>query len=151
MKWITREHVRIDRVAIPWLIKRFVDPEAEFIFAPREEALARAEAESATPFDVEGVELSHHDDKCGFDAFIAKYNLTDPALLQVADIVRGADVKSWKGKFPESAGIEAIAHGYFLLDLPDQQVLDLECPLYDALYRYCQDKIEKQAAATPQS
>ncbi|PZR99611.1 MAG: chromate resistance protein [Candidatus Chloroheliales bacterium] len=149
MKWITREHVRVDRVAIPWLIKKFVDPEAEFIFAPREEVLARAKAEGATPFDVPGVELSHRDDKCGFDAVIAKYNLTDPALLRVADIVRGADVAAWKGRFPESAGIEAIAHGYFLLNLPDQQVLDRECPLYDALYRYCQEQIEKTGPGYP--
>lgn len=144
MKWITRERVRIDRVAIAWLVKRFIDPQAEFIFTPRDGAMARAQAEGAIPFDIDGAELSHHDDKCGFDAVVAKYNLTDPAILRVADIVRGADVAAWKGKFPESAGIEAITAGYFLLNLPDEQMIAYVAPLYDGLYRYCQDKIEKQ-------
>ncbi len=146
MKWITRERVRIDRVAIPWLIRRFVDPEAVFLFAPGEQVLARAQQEDAIPFDVPGVELTHHDDRCGFDAVIARYNITDPAVHRLAELVRGADVAAWRGRFPESAGIAAIAYGFFLLNLPDQQVLDLECPLYDGLYRYCQDQLEKQAS-----
>jgi hypothetical protein len=145
MKWITREHVRIDRVAIPWLVKRFIDPDAEFLFVPRKEALERAHQEGAIPFDVPGAELDHEGDKTGFDAVIAKYNISDPAIARLADIVRGADMKASKGKYPESAGLEAVAHGFFLMKLPDQRALELQFPLYDALYQYCQDLIKQQA------
>jgi hypothetical protein len=143
MKWITRDHVRIDRVAIPWLVKKFVDPDAEFLFAPRDEVLDRAAREDAIPFDVPGAELAHQGDRCGLDAVIARYNVTDPAALRLADIVRGADVKAAKGQFPESAGVEAIAHGFFLQNIPDEQALTLQFPMYDALYQYCSNKIAK--------
>ncbi len=135
-------------MAVAWLIKRFIDPTAEFIFAPRREVLPRAEAEGAIPFDVVGAELTHQEDKCGFDAVVAKYNIIDPAVLCIADIVRGADVGKWRGRFPESGGIEAIAHGFFMLNLPDHQVVELESPLYDALYRYCQALDEKQKTSS---
>jgi hypothetical protein len=145
MKWITRERVRIDRTAVAWLVKKFVDPDAEFLFAPGAQVLERAQAEGATPFDVPGVELTHQDDKCGFDAVVARYQLTDPAVQRLADIVRGADVAAWHGRFPESAGLRAIINGFVLLNLPDAHVLELTAPLYDALYRYCQDAAQKPA------
>ncbi|GAC1647472.1 MAG: chromate resistance protein [Herpetosiphon sp.] len=149
MKWITREHVRIDRVAIPWVVKTFIDPDAEFLFAPRDAVLQRAQAEQAIPFDVEGAELSHHGDQCGLDAVVRKHNLTDPALLRLVDIVRGADVKAHKGRFPESAGLEAISHGFFLLNIPDHESLARQFPLYDALYRACQEWVKKQERVVP--
>ena len=138
MKWITRERVKVDRVACPWLIRRFVDPEATFLFAPAAEVLDRAQREQAIPFDTPGAILHHRGDQCSFDAIIADYHLADPALPRMAAIVRGADVAALRGQVPESAGLEAIATGFNLMNLPDLQVLDLEFPLYDALYLYCQ-------------
>lgn len=144
MKWITREHIRIDRAAVPWLIKKFIDPDAEFLFVPHPEVMNRAQQENATPFDVPSAELTHRNNKTGFDAFVEKYNITDPAVQRLANIVRGADIAAWKDHFPESAGIKAIAHGFYLLNLPDSQVLAFQIPLYDALYRYCQELVEKE-------
>ncbi len=145
MKWITRERVRIDRVAVAWLVRRFVDPDAEFLFAPGPAVLERAQAEGAIPFDVPGAELTHRDDRCGFDAVLAKYGLDDLALARLADIVRGADVAAWRGRFPEFPGLAAIVKGFFLLEQPDAQVIAAQLPLYDALYRYCQEQVQKQA------
>ena len=141
MKWITRERVKVDRVACPWLIKRFVDPAAEFLFVPRDDVLPRAQQEGAIPYDTPGAALYHRGDGCTFDAILADYKLTDPALLRLAEIVRGADVASQRGKFPEAACLEAIATGFYLMERPDADVLALEFPLYDALYLYCRQAV----------
>lgn len=145
MKWITRERPKVDRVACPWLIKRFVDGDAEFLYVPAEEVLAVAEREGAIPFDVSGVELGHHGSECSFDAIIGKYNLADPALQRLALIVRGADTEA-KDLTPESRGLDAIAEGFRLAFTNDHEQLERELPVYDALYAYCRQRV---AAAGP--
>ena len=144
MKWVTRERPRVDRIACPWLIKRFVDDGAEFLYVPRDEVMAVAEREGATPFDVPGVELGHQGDECSFDAIIKKYKLTDPALQRLAPIVRGADTDA-KDLTPESRGLEAIAEGFRLVYQNDHELLERESSVYDALYAYCQ-QIEQTTA-----
>jgi hypothetical protein len=137
MKWVTRERPKVDRIACPWLIKRFVDPEAEFLYVPADQVLAVAEREGAIPFDVPNVALGHHGAECSFDAILRKYGLTDPALQRLALIVRGADTAA-KDLTPESRGLEAIAEGFRLVYQDDHEQLEREFPVYDALYAYCQ-------------
>jgi hypothetical protein len=138
MKWVTRARPKVDRIACPWLIKRFVDPQAEFLYIPGDQVLAVSEREGATPFDVPNVELGHHGAECSFDAIVRKYNLTDPALQRLALIVRGADTAA-KDLTPESRGLEAIADGFRRIFDDDQQQLGAESVVYDALYAYCQE------------
>lgn len=144
MKWITRERVKVDRVACPWLIKKFVDPEAEFLFVPADKVLELAEREGATPFDVKGVELGHHGKECSFDAIVKKYSLgSDLALMLLAKIVNGADTDNSLWNQPESAGLQAIAEGFRHLGLADDhEILRAEGIVYDAMYAYCQHAIE---------
>jgi hypothetical protein len=137
MKWVTRARPKVDRVACPWLIKRFVDPQAEFLYVPPEEVMEIAKREGAIPFDVAGVELGHKGSECSFDAIIKKYNLTDPALQRLALIVRGADTAA-KDLKSESPGLEAIAEGFRLVYPDDYELLERELSVYDALYAYCQ-------------
>ena len=137
MKWITRERVRVDRVSSAWLILRFVDHEAEFLFAPGDQVMARAAQENATPFHVPAAELGQHGDRTGFDAIVTQYKIEDPAVLGVAEIIRAADKKTGGA---ESAGLNAIVHGFYLMQLPDDEVLRLEVPIYDALYLYCRQR-----------
>jgi hypothetical protein len=127
----------VDRVACPWLIKRFVDPAAEFLYVPPDEVMAVAEREAAIPFDVAGVELGHHGAECSFDAVLRKYQLADPALQRLALIVRGADTSA-KDLTPESPGLDAIAEGFRLAYADDHEQLAAEAPVYEALYHYCQ-------------
>ncbi|HEX7124415.1 MAG TPA: chromate resistance protein ChrB domain-containing protein [Thermodesulfobacteriota bacterium] len=136
MKWVTRMRPKVDRVACPWLIRRFVDPEAEFLYVPPDEVTAVAAREGAIPFDVPGVELGHHGDRCSFDAIIEKYALTEPALERLAQIVRGADTDA-RHLAPEAAGLEAIAEGFRLVYQDDHELLERELTVYDALYAYC--------------
>ncbi len=136
MKWVTRMRPKVDRVACPWLIRRFVDPEAEFLYVPPDEVTAVAAREGAIPFDVPGVELGHHGDRCSFDAIIEKYALAEPALERLARIVRGADTDA-RHLAPEAAGLEAIAEGFRLVYQDDHELLERELPVYDALYAYC--------------
>ena len=136
MKWVTRARPMVDRIACPWLIRRFVDPEAEFLYAPPDQVMAVAERESAVPYDVPGVEFGHHGDACSFDAIIQKYGLTDPALHKLARIVRGADTNALD-LTPESAGLYAIASGYRLTHEDDLLQLERSLPVYDALYAWC--------------
>src|SRR5436190_6467385 len=113
MKWITREHVKVDRVACPWLIKKFVDPQAEFYFVPADQVMAEAARLDAIPYDVQGVELGHHGKECSFEAILKKYNLTgDPALVLLGKIVNGADTDNTLWNQPEGPGLEAIAEGF---------------------------------------
>ena len=140
MKWITREHVKVDRVACPWLIRRFVDPQAEFLFVPAGEVMAVAAREGATPYDVPGVELGHHGKECSFEAILKKYDLTgDPALVLLGKIVNGADTDNTLWSQPEGPGLNAIAEGFRHLGLgDDHEMLAKESIVYDALYAYCQ-------------
>jgi hypothetical protein len=143
MKWITRENANVDRVACPWLIKRFVDPQAEFLFAPADQVMATAKREDAIPYDVPNVELGHVDGRCSFESIIRKYDLTDPALAQLARIVHGADVSEDVRITPQSAGLSAIARGFALVHgLADHEKIRLEGPMYDALYAWCQNQVK---------
>ena len=144
MKWVTRERPMVDRIACPWLIKRFVDPAAEFLYAPADQVTAVAEREGAVPYDVPGAELGHHGVECSFDAIIKKYSLTDPALQGLALIVRGADTDA-RDLTPESRGLVAIAAGFRLVYQDDQEQLERELPVYDALYAYCRQRIEARS------
>lgn len=136
MKWITRSHVHVDRVACPWLISRFIDSEAEFIFAPKTQVLERAAKEGAIAFDTPGAELNHEDDLCTFDVIIRKFGLTDPALLRLARVVNAADTDRLD-KDPLAAGLEAIAVGYGLRFPNDLENLKRQFDVYDALYAWC--------------
>jgi hypothetical protein len=137
MKWVTRARPKVDRVACPWLIKRFVDPNAEFLYVPPDQVMEVAKREDAIPFDVANVELGHNGPECSFDAIIKKYQLTDKALQRLAVIVRGADTTA-KHLTPESPGLEAIAEGFRLVYSNDHELLERESSVYDALYAYCQ-------------
>jgi hypothetical protein len=143
MKWVTRARPKVDRVACPWLIRRFIDPKAEILYVASEEVMTVAAREAATPFDVSSVELGHHGPECSFDAILKKYNLSDPALIRLAVIVRGADTAA-KDLTPESRGLEAIAEGFRLAYEDDQELLEHEMPVYDALYAYCQELVRRQ-------
>ena len=139
MKWVTRERVKVDRVACPWLIRKFVDPGAEFLFVPKDSVMEVAERESAIPFDVPGVELGHHDGKSSFEAIITKYGISDAAILMLAEIVHGADVQKDLYGRAEAPGLKAIAEGFGDLGLKDDhEILEKESVVYDALYAYCQ-------------
>ncbi|MGI8837077.1 MAG: chromate resistance protein ChrB domain-containing protein [Pyrinomonadaceae bacterium] len=136
MKWITRERPKIDRIACPWLINRFIDREADFLFAPPDAVLKVASESDAIPFDIPGVELSHEGELCSFDAFLAKYNLTDPALQELAVIVRGADTDRLD-LAPQAAGLLAISIGLSYNFRDDHEMLNAGMNIYDALYSWC--------------
>jgi len=142
MKYVTRANANVDRVACPWLIKRFVDPQAQFLFVPAAEVMATAKHEQAIPYDVPDVELGHIDGRCSFESIIRKYQLSDPGLAELARIVHGADVADDVKITPESAGLSAIARGFALmLGERDQEKIQLESPMYDALYTWCQSRV----------
>lgn len=142
MKWITRSHVHVDRVACPWLIQRFVDSRAEFLFVPGARVAQVAAEEAATPFDVPGAELGHKGENCSFDAIVEKYGLKDKALLRLAKIVRAAD--TGKGaEEPLAVGLEAIASGYSLRFPDDQENLRRQFEVYDSLYAWCRLEVSK--------
>jgi hypothetical protein len=141
MKWVTREKVKVDRVACPWLIRKFIDPQAEFLFVPADQVMEVAKREDATPYDVKGVEFGHHGKECSFDALVKKHNLTrDPAVVLMAKIVNGADTDNSLWNQPEAAGLNAIAEGFRHLGLKDDhEMIAVEAIVYDALYGYCQE------------
>jgi hypothetical protein len=143
LTFVTREHVKVDRIACLWLIRRFIEPEARLLFVPKEQVLAVAEREGAIPYDISAeVELTHHGDECSFDAFIHAYHLeSDAALLVMAKIVRAADVLSQRAIAAEGVGLEAIAFGFSLSGKSDEELLELEFPIYDALYLYCKQRV----------
>jgi hypothetical protein len=142
MKWITREHPRVDRVACPWLIERFVDPAAEFIYVARDRVMEEAKRLGATPYDVKDVELGHHGAECSFDAFVRKYGLDrDPAIAYMAKVIRGADTDA-KDLTPESRGVEALLDGVRATHHPDDQAQRLaSIPILDALYAFCKARV----------
>jgi hypothetical protein len=141
MKWITRSNVKVDRVACPWLIQRFVDRQAEFLFVEEENLLARASRGNAIPFDaprIEAIKLNHRGPRCTFEAILEDYRLTDPALLRLALIVRAADVQGQESVASEGIGLRSIAQGFAALGIPDEERLAKQFPVYDALYAYAQ-------------
>jgi hypothetical protein len=145
MKWITREHVKVDRVACPWLIRMFIDRQAEFLFVPADRVLEVAASEGAVPFDVPGVEFGHHGKECSFEALVKKYQLDhDPAIVLLAKIVNGADTDNTLWNQPEAAGLNAIAEGFRHLGYKDDHaILAAESIVYDALYAYCQEMVRR--------
>jgi hypothetical protein len=145
MKWITRERVKVDRVACPWLIRKFVDKDAEFFFVPADKVMDEAQWLGATPFDVKGVEIGHHGKECSFEAILKKYNLDgEPALVLLGKIVNGADTDNTLWNQPESAGLEAIAEGFRHLGFEDDHKLNSAAWIvYDALYAYCQEMVRQ--------
>jgi hypothetical protein len=143
LKWITREHVHVDRTACPWLIKRFIDPKAELIFVPVEKIEEIAKKEKAIPYDAPGVELGHHGDKCSFDAFIEKYKIKDPAVLELAKIVRAADSDKMEAA-SEAAGLEAVMTGLGITSKDDYETIAKASLVYDALYNHCKLKLIRE-------
>ena len=145
MKWITRERVKVDRVACPWLIKKFVDKDAEFIFAPAERVMDEAQRLGAIPYDVKDVELGHHGKECSFEAILKKYKLTgDPALVLLGKIVNGADTDNTLYRQPEGPGLEAVAEGFRHLGYRDDYAINAaEWIVYDALYAYCRHMVQQ--------
>jgi hypothetical protein len=145
MKWITRARVKVERVACPWLIRRFIDPEAEFIFVPADQVLSEAERLGAVPFDVPRAELGHQGGECTFDALVRKYELgSDPAMVLLAKIVNGADTDNSLWHQPESAGLSAVAEGFGHLGYADDHAVNAaEWIVYDALYAYCREMVRQ--------
>ncbi|HYT78903.1 MAG TPA: chromate resistance protein ChrB domain-containing protein [Actinomycetota bacterium] len=141
MKWVTRENANVDRVACPWLIKRFIDPDAEFVFVPKDEVLEVAEREGAHSYDAPGAEYTHRDGNCSFETLMEEFKLTDdPALSRLAEIVHAADVSEDRNASPQGPGLSAIAHGFALLHGTDDHTkIELETPMYDALYAWCEE------------
>lgn len=140
MKFVTREKPKVDRVACPWLIKKFIDPHAEIFFVPLEQVLSFAEHENALAFDVPNVELGHHGAGSSFDAFIHKYQLSDPALLELAKIVRAADTNA-SSLAPEGEGLKQLANGWHLLDWSLEKRLEIGFAIYDCFYAVCQKRV----------
>ena len=145
MKWVTRENVHVDRVACPWLIKKFVDEEAEFLFVPRDRVQAVADRERAIPFDVPGAEYGHHGQECTFEAIVHKHGLDqDPAMVLLARIVNGADTDNTLWNQPESAGLKAVAEGFRGLGYADDHAINAaQWIVYDALYAYCRQMVRE--------
>ena len=148
MKWITREHANVDRVACPWLIKRFVDQDAAFLYVPADRVMAVAEREGATPYDVPNVELGHVDGRCSFESIMLTHNLmNDAGLVELAKIVHAADVSADIDTSPYGRGLKAIAYGFAQLHgKDDHKKIELETPLYDALYAFCQQQVAEHTA-----
>ena len=143
MKWITRKDVKVDRVACPWLIKRFVDPQAEFLFVEEKDLLDESKRQGATPFDapkIEAIKLNHRGPRCTFEAIIEDFEITDSAVQRLGLIVRAADVKGQEEAAAEGVGLRSIAQGFAAMGLSDQERLARQFPVYDALYAYIQSK-----------
>jgi hypothetical protein len=146
VKWITREHVKVDRVACPWLVKKFIDPNAEFHFVAADQVMLEAQRLGATPFDVPGVELGHHGKECSFEAILKTHRLAEDAALRLlAKIVNGADTDNSLWHQPESAGLKAIAEGFRHLNFRDEHEINAaEWIVYDALYAYCKEMVKRE-------
>ncbi len=143
MKWITRRNIKVDRVACPWLIRRFIDPQPEFLFVEEGQLLESAERAGAIPFDaprLNEVKLNHRGERCSFEAIIEGFELRDPALSRLGLIVRAADVRGQEHLAPEGAGLRAMAEGFAAMELPDEERLVRQFPVYDALYEYARSK-----------
>ena len=141
MKWVTRERPKTDRIACPWLIKNFIDPEAEFVYVSAGEVLEVAERVGAHSYDAPGAEYTHRDGLCSFEVLLDEYSLDDPGLGLLARIVHGADVADDRDATPQSRGLLAVAEGFHLLELGDHRQLELSLPVYDALYAWCKNEV----------
>jgi len=138
MRWVTREGAKTDRVACPWLVRKFIDPQAEFLFVPKDKVLEAARREGGKSFDCPGADYAHREGKCSFEVLVDAYHLDDPALRLLAQIVHGADVAADVGIVPEAAALQAVAHGFAVICQDHHRKLELEFPVYDALYAWCQ-------------
>ncbi len=146
MRWVTRKNAAVDRIACPWLITRFIDPEAEFLYVNTEEVDRVALEQGARPFDVDGAELGHVAGRCSFESILVEYGLEDPALRRLGEIVHGADIESDPARAPEASGLKAIALGFRkLYGERDHEKLEAQIPMYDALYAWCQTEITPPA------
>jgi hypothetical protein len=141
MKWVTRERPKTDRIACPWLIKNFIDRDAEFLYVPAAEVLEIAEREGAHSYDAPDAEYTHRDGLCSFEVLVEEYSLDDPAVKLLARIVHGADVSDDRDATPQSRGLLAVAEGFYLLDLGEERQLELSLPVYDALYAWCKNEV----------
>jgi hypothetical protein len=142
MQWVTRERPKTDRIACPWLIRKFIDPEAEIVYVPRDQVLSHAAAKGAHSFDAPGAEYTHRDDKCTFEVLVEEFGIDDPAVRRLAAIVHGADISGAVDATPQSAGLLAIAEGFGHVEEDDQRLLAMELPVYDALYEWCKREEE---------
>jgi hypothetical protein len=143
VKWVTRERPKTDRIACPWLIRTFIDPDAEFLFVPPGEVLAVAEREGALSYDAPDARYTHRDGLCSFEVLVDEYQLDDPALARLARIVHGADIAEDRDATPQSRGLLAVAEGFSLLDVGDHRQLELSLPVYDALYAWCRHEVQE--------
>ena len=141
MKWVTRERPKTDRIACPWLILNFIDPDAEFLYVPADDVLRVAEREGALSYDAPGAPYTHRDGLCSFEVLVEEYEIADPAIALLARIVHGADVAEDRDATPQSRGLLPVAEGFHLLDLDDHRQLELSLPVYDALYAWCRNEI----------
>jgi hypothetical protein len=141
MRWVTRERPKTDRIACPWLIRNFIDPDAVFLYVPADQVLAVAEREDALSYDAPGARYTHRDGLCSFEVLVDEYEIHDPAIALLARIVHGADVADDRDATPESRGLLAVAEGFHLLELEDLRQLELSMPVYDALYAWCRNEI----------
>ncbi len=141
MKWITRERPKTDRIACPWLIRNFIDPDAEFIYVSAHQVLEAAAQQGGHSYDAPGATYTHRDGLCSFEVLLEEYKLEDPALKLLARIVHGADVAEDRDATPQSRGLLAVAEGFHLLELGDQLQLELSLPVYDALYAWCKNVV----------
>jgi hypothetical protein len=141
MKWVTRERPKTDRIACPWLIKNFIDPDAEFVYVSAGEVLEVAAREGARSYDAPDAEYTHRDGLCSFEVLLEEYDLDDPALALLARIVHGADIADDRDATPQSRGLLAVAEGFYLLELGDHRQLELSLPVYDALYAWCKQEV----------
>jgi len=140
-KWVTRERPKTDRIACPWLIKNFIDAEAEFLYVPADQVLDVAERESARSYDAPGADYTHRDGLCSFEVLVEEFGIADPAVSLLARIVHGADVAEDRDATPQSRGLLAVAEGFHLLELGDHRQLELSLPVYDALYAWCRNEV----------
>ena len=147
MKWVTREHPKTDRIACPWLIKNFIDADAEFLYVAAEEVLAVADREGAHSYDAKGARYTHRDGLCSFEVLVEEYEISEPAVHLLARIVHGADVAEDRDATPQSPGLQAVAEGFhYLVPDDDHRQLELEWPVYDALYEWCKRQAGAESA-----
>ena len=146
MKWVTRERPKTDRIACPWLIKNFIDPDAEFLYVPADNVLKVGEDEDAYSYDAPGAKFTHRDGLCSFEVLVDEYEIDDPAVARLARIIHGADISDDRDATPESRGLLAVAEGFHLLELGDHRQLELSLPVYDALYAWCKQGVATDAA-----
>jgi hypothetical protein len=146
MKWVTRERPKTDRIACPWLIRRFIDPEAEFVYVAADKVLEVADDQGAHSYDAPGARYTHRDGLCSFEVLVEEYELDDPALHLLARIVHGADIAEDVDATPQSAGLKAVAEGFSYAEPDDHRQLELELPVYDALYAWCRRELEQTTA-----